>query len=443
MIEAAGRTILFEASNLGSATGTGIATYARTLAGAAGRLGFATAGLFDVARPLDRRQRQLNEVLAFDAVEADEPVSPLALAWRYLNYPFNALGGLRPVELARSGLVIGPATAALGAFGQAYAATRLIDNCMAHFKIYGRSAEIRLPRPPSLFHATHPVPLAVKGVPNIVTIHDLVPLRLPYATLDDKRYFYKLVHHLARTADHIVTVSEHSRRDIIELLQVDERRVTNTWQAVEIPEEIARLTDDDVAPRLEALFGLGLREYYLFCGAIEPKKNVSRLLDAYAASGSKRPLILAGAGGWQNSEELRKIDDDRFRSFRIDGDRIRRARQVHRLDYLARDQLLLLMRGARALLFPSLYEGFGLPAAEAMALGTPVLTANVSSLPEVTGDAALLVDPYSIEDIGRGIAALEADGDLHRELSQRGREQANKFSPNAYEVGLGRLYESL
>ena len=140
---------------------------------------------------------------------------------------------------------------------------------------------------------------------------------------------------------------------------------------------------------------------------------------------------------------MRKIDDDRFRSFRIDGDRIRRARQVHRLDYLARDQLLLLMRGARALLFPSLYEGFGLPAAEAMALGTPVLTANVSSLPEVTGDAALLVDPYSIEDIGRGIAALEADGDLHRELSQRGREQANKFSPNAYEVGLGRLYESL
>jgi glycosyltransferase involved in cell wall biosynthesis len=100
------------------------------------------------------------------------------------------------------------------------------------------------------------------------------------------------------------------------------------------------------------------------------------------------------------------------------------------------------MRGARALLFPSIYEGFGLPVVEAMALGTPVLTANVSSLPEIAGEAALLVDPYSTDAISRGISALDADTDLCLSLKDRGREQAKKFSPNAYDSRLARLYEA-
>lgn len=435
------RTILFEVSNLGLAAGTGIATYARALAKAAGHLGFTPLGLFDVARALDRREKALNEILAFDAIDPDEGASPLEFAWRCLRYPFNALGGFRPVEIQRSGVVIGPATEALRAFQQAYGVTRLLDAAKAHFRIYGRSARLRLPRPPSLFHATHPVPLSVKGIPNIVTIHDLVPLRLPFTTLDDKRYFYKLVHHLARTADHIVTVSEHSRRDIIEVLGVDERRVTNTWQAVDVPADIVALDDDALAEKLRMLFGLQLREYYLFCGAIEPKKNVARLLDAYAASGTTRPLILAGSRGWQNRAELRRIASERFRAWRLDGRTVRQDRQVRRIEYLPRDQLLMLMRGARALLFPSIYEGFGLPVVEAMTLGTPVLTSTVSSLPEVAGEAALLVDPYSIDAIRHGITALDTDAGLRADLVARGRVQAKRFSPAAYELRLEKLYQ--
>jgi glycosyltransferase involved in cell wall biosynthesis len=436
------RTILFEASNLGLAAGTGIATYARALASAAGRLGFTSVGLFDVARALDPREKTLNEVLAFDAIDPGQGVSPLTLALRFLYAPFNALGGLRTVELTQSGIVIEQATAALRAFNKVYAATRLIEAGRMHFKVYGRSAQLRLPQRASIFHATHPVPLAVKGIPNVVTIHDLVPLRLPFTTLDDKRYFYKLVQHIARTADHIVTVSEHSRRDIIDVLGVDEHRVTNTWQAVDVPPDIVGLSDDALASRLQALFSLQPREYYLFCGAIEPKKNVARLLDAYAASGTKRPLILAGGGGWQNSTELQKIDGDRFESYRVDGNTIRRDRQVRRFDYLPRDHLLILMRGAKALLFPSIYEGFGLPVVEAMALGTPVLTSNLSSLPEIAGEAALLVDPYSSDAISRGIGTLDADADICLSLSNRGLEQAKKFSPNAYDSRLARLYEA-
>jgi glycosyltransferase involved in cell wall biosynthesis len=270
-----------------------------------------------------------------------------------------------------------------------------------------------------------------------------VPLRLPYTTLANKKYFYRLLTSLARTADHIVTVSEYSRRDIIEHLGVDERRVTNTYQAVDIPAEVLARSDDEVAGDLAKLFGLEFGGYFLFCGAIEPKKNMSRMVDAYAASGSKLPLILAGGGGWQNRADLRKVRDERFASFRIDGNIVRRERQVRRLDYLPRDHLFTLIRGARALLFPSIYEGFGLPVIEAMALGTPVVTSNVSSLPEIAGNAALLVDPYSIEDISRAIRTIEADADLRGALADRGREQAQKFSPQAYDERLRRLYDAL
>lgn len=435
------RTILYEAHNLTVSGGTGIATYARALAEGAGRLGYDVDGLFGVERGLTRSDHRLNEVLAFDAIDADKWPHPLEVAWRNVRYPFNALGGLRPIELPRSGLVMGPTADALRPFRRVFAATRLIDDAMAHFKIYGRPAQIKLPDRPDLFHATHPVPLTLKGCPNIYTIHDLVPLRLPYTTLDNKKYFYRLLTTLARTADHIVTVSEYSRRDIVEHLGIDERRVTNTYQAVDIAPGLLARRDGEVADDLGKLFGLPFGGYFLFYGAIEPKKNVSNLVDAYAASGSRLPLILAGGVGWQNRGDMRKIRDERFTNFRIDGDIVRRQRQVRRLDYLPRDQLLTLIRGARALLFPSIYEGFGLPVIEAMALGTPVVTSDGSSLTEVAGDAALLVDPYSVDSIAWAIRAIEADADLRGELVERGRARAKKFSPGAYDERLRQLYE--
>ena len=152
----------------------------------------------------------------------DESVGALEMAWRHVRYPFNALGGLRPVEVPRSGLVIGPIADALQPFRRLFAATRLFDVGHGHFTIYGQLAQLKFAERPDIFHASHPVPLAVKGCPNIYTIHDLVPLRLPHTTLDDKKYLYRLLTTLARTADHIVTVSEYSRQDIIQQLGVDE-----------------------------------------------------------------------------------------------------------------------------------------------------------------------------------------------------------------------------
>jgi glycosyltransferase involved in cell wall biosynthesis len=434
-------TILYEAHTLTSKTGTGIATYASTLAKAAGRLGYNVDCLFGAHRGLDPRKGRMNEVLAFDAVPEDDAAGPLELAWRYARYPFAALGGLRPVEVPRTGLVVGPVTDALRPYRRLFASTRLFDIGQAHFTIYGQLVQLRLAERPDIFHATHAVPLAVKNCPNIYTIHDLVPLRLPHATLDDKKYLYRLLMRLARTADHIVTVSEYSRQDIIHELGVEEERVTNTYQAVDIPREMLARTEEEIASQLLALFGLEFREYFLFCGAIEPKKNISRLIDAYVASGTTRPLILAGGGGWQNRSDLRKIRAERFINFRIDGNVLRRERRVKQLEYLPRDQLMTLMRGARALLFPSIYEGFGLPAVEAMELGTPVITSNVTCLPEVAGDAALLIDPQSVDAIAQAIRTVDNDGDLRGELVQRGRIQARKYSVAEYEMRLGQLYE--
>ena len=402
-------SILYEVQNLTLRGATGIATYARSLAKAAGRLGYEANALIGVERDVSLKHGRLNEVLAFDAVSEDELEAWWQVALRVARYPFNALGGLTPVALQESGLVISPLAEQLRSFQNFFVSTRLVDAAAAHFKIYGRLAKVRLEVPPSLFHATHPVPLAVTGRPNVYTIHDLVPLRLPSATLENKKYFYRLLTKLAATADHIVTVSEHSRRDIIEFLGVDERRVTNTYQPLDIPEHLARRTDDEVAAELGLTFGLDFGGYFLFYGAIEPKKNLSRLIDAYAASGSKRPLVIAGSDGWQNRADLRKIVDERFQSFRLDGNVFSRHRQVRRLRYLPQGQLISLIQGARAVLFPSIYEGFGLPVVKSMFLGTPVLTSNVASLPEVAGNAALLVDPYSVDEIAKGIRALDVD----------------------------------
>ena len=208
----------------------------------------------------------LREILAFDAVPDDEGEPLLQAIFRTLMYPINAVAGLKPVLLPRSGLVIGSPADALLPFRNVFVSTRLIDTARAHFNIYGRLAELRLAKRPSIFHATHPVPIAMRNGPNVYTIHDLVPLRLPYTTLDNKKYFYRLLTKLAGTADHIVTVSEHSRRDIIEFLGVEEERVTNTYQAVDIPEAMAARSDEDVAGDLARSFNLDFGGYFLFYG---------------------------------------------------------------------------------------------------------------------------------------------------------------------------------
>jgi glycosyltransferase involved in cell wall biosynthesis len=433
--------ILYDQTSNAYRMGTGIATYARNLAQAARAAGYGADALVSADVAIDPANPVLSEVQLFD-VRPDPALPWLGPALGFVRGVVRGPFGFSPRLLAQAGAVL-RTQAQQTAFDNLYVGTRMFDAALGYFCVYGRFARIRLPRPPALFHATHPLPVHVVGAPNIVTIHDLVPLRLPFMTLDNKRYFYRLVKQQLAAADHIVTVSEYSKRDIMALFGVPEARITNTYQAVTLPPRQLARSDDDVAEEITNLFELDPGNYYLFIGALEPKKNVGRLIDAYAASGSRRPLVIAGGKGWQNKAERARIKDPRFSNYRLIDDTISKFERVRRIAYLPLDQLVTLMRGARALLFPSVFEGFGLPVLEAMSVGTPVLTSNTTSLPEIAGDAALLVDPYDVGAMTRAIRRLDNDADLLADLSERGRRQATLFSMEAYQQRIAALYGRL
>lgn len=432
--------ILFEAHSLTQKTGTGIATYARNLADVTQAAGHQAELVLGTERGPNRKHPVLTDVGVFDANLTLHNRSGRWLR-EACDWALGAPLGIATFPVGQSAAVLDPSSGQpLRNRMPTYGAVRLADRAYAHFQRHGARARLNVETRPDIFHASRPVALTVPKATNIYTIHDLVPLRLPYATLDNKSYFYRLLRTLLRDADHIVTVSEFTRRDVIAMFGIAEHRITNTWQAVSLPEHLVEAEDNLVAGEVERLFELPYRGYFLFLGAIEPKKNVSRMLDAFVASGTSAPLVLAGGLGWQYDQEVKRLDDEQFTSWRLDGSRITRERRVQRLSYLPRAQLVSLIRGARAVLFPSLYEGFGLPVLEAMLLGTPVITSNTSCLPEVAGDAALLVDPYDVGSIAAAIRAVDADADLRAAMIQRGRERAAFFAPVRYAERLAAVY---
>lgn len=361
---------------------------------------------------------------------------------RAVDWTIGVPGGAKALRLPAPRIVLDPASGmAAERRHPTQGSVRLWERAFLHFNRFGRRMAVKPEGRHDLFHVTRPTPAFVKGGANIYTIHDIVPLRLPYATLDNKKYFYNLIKNITRTADHIVTVSEFTKRDVQEFFDVPDDKITNTWQSVSVSESALSNSDDDVARDIENRYGLVFKEYYLFLGAVEPKKNISRMVEAFASSGTPRPLILVGGLGWQYERDLEAIEDERLRSWRFDGSHIRPDRRVQRLPYVPQAALLSLIRGARAVLLPSLYEGFGLPILEAMMLGTPVITSNTSSLPEVAGDAALLVNPYKVEEIRDAIKSIDADADLRMELIGRGRKRAEFFSPTRHAERIKAVYD--
>lgn len=220
------------------------------------------------------------------------------------------------------------------------------------------------------------------------------------------------------------------------MLGVPEDRVTNTYQAVSLPKALIEKPERDVVIELEATFQLGWGEYLLHFGAVEPKKNLGRVVEAYLASGVQTPLVIVGGRGWLSEPETALLNHVKA----IDGPS---SDRIHVYEYMSFATLVSLIRGARAVLFPSLYEGFGLPVLEAMSLGTPVLTSNQGSLPEVVGDAGLQVDPYDIDALSKSIRTIDADSDWRVEASEQGKRQAERFNKVTYDRRLLTLYEKV
>lgn len=422
--------------NLALRSGTGVATYARTLARAVNGIGWPVDLLYGL-QVSPKSRLDARESLFFAQLGQGEELgqSPKPSLRRSIKRAMMSPGGRHMVQVPVTGRVFtADFSDRLPTFDRLFTYGSLFDISARYFRRFRRFLTIRLPDPPPVMHWTYPLPIRLEGAANIYTIHDLVPLRLPHTSLEDRVYYDALIGRCLSTAAHIVTVSEASRRDILELFPVDPARVTNTYQPIDIP---TSLPDEEIlAQRLERLFELTRDGYFLFFGAIEPKKNVGRLIEAYLSSGIETPLVIVGAGGWRSDRELHLLQGGH-------GKRLTGADRIRVIDYLPRPMLMELAHGARAVLFPSLYEGFGLPAAEALALGTPLITSNTSSLPEVVGEAAITIDPYDVAALTAALLKMDGDAELRKRLTAAGPVQAEKFSQARYQKTIEGLYQTI
>jgi glycosyltransferase involved in cell wall biosynthesis len=270
-----------------------------------------------------------------------------------------------------------------------------------------------------VFHApdTLGFPLAApRRVACVVTIHDLIPQRFPQTVTRGHRAIRcAVLPRVVARADLVIADSQATARDIADWFPTAETKTRVVYLGVD--ERFAPAPGDAVAA-VRQRFGLP-SEYLLYAGVISPVKNLDRLFEAYAmltqADQDTPPLVVAGRLGWLHEGIVRKVRDLGLTS------------RVLFPGFITDEALPALMTGAFAFLFPSLYEGFGLPILEAMACGTPVVTSDRSSLPEVAGGAAELVDPEQPESIADGIRALMQDSSRRRQLRQCGIERARLF----------------
>ena len=273
--------------------------------------------------------------------------------------------------------------------------------------------------PLALYHATDfALPPTLPGTRTVVTIHDLAFERYPAETMPGMLdYLRRVVRRSARRADRIITISEATRRDVIDLYGAAPERVSVAYPGVSprFFETPAPARIDDVRRK----YSLPDAPLVLTVGTMQPRKNHARLVEAFAqvAADYDAALVIAGGKGW-GYEQVHELIV-----------RLGLGERVHFTGFVDDADLPALYAAATVFAFPSLYEGFGLPVLEAMAAGVPVVTSDVSSLPEVTGaDAGLLVDPLSVDAIAGALARLLGDADLRAALAEKGRARAATFT---------------
>ncbi|HKZ77864.1 MAG TPA: glycosyltransferase family 1 protein [Pyrinomonadaceae bacterium] len=280
------------------------------------------------------------------------------------------------------------------------------------------SAELRR-KPVDVLHVQFTAP-PFAPCPTVVSIHDLSFEHLPQTFKRRSRTQLRLtVRHSARTAARVLASSEYTRSDLISTYGISPELITVTPLAA--PNHFQSITVATELERVRQRYGIS-REYILSVGSIQPRKNLARLVAAYAllrANGPKGKLpqlVLVGKRAWLYDETIRTIAE------------LGVSESVILTGYVPEAELPALYSGALCFVYPSYFEGFGLPPLEAMKCGTPVIVGNRTSLPEVVGDAGLLVDPFDVAAISGAIAALIDDSDLRKNLRLKGLEQAKSFS---------------
>ncbi|MFN2187361.1 MAG: glycosyltransferase family 4 protein [Candidatus Promineifilaceae bacterium] len=271
-------------------------------------------------------------------------------------------------------------------------------------------------RPPDVFFTpSHVIPFTYRR-PSVATVHDLGFLHFPEThTRNQLRYLRWSTRHNAKRSRVIIVDSQATKEDLVQLYAVQPDRIEVVYPGVD--PDLRPVTDKKELDAVCAKYGVRA-PYLLYIGTIQPRKNLVRLIDGFLGVDLIHQLVLAGKQGWLSESICDHIDGLK----KVERERIVLTGFVQTEDKAA------LISGAEALVLPSLYEGFGFPVVEANAIGTPVLCSNTSSLPEIAGEAAILVDPQDVSAIREGIARLVADESFRKQLIQAGLDNSRRFS---------------
>ena len=256
-------------------------------------------------------------------------------------------------------------------------------------------------------------------IPQLLVVHDLAFTHYPqFISQLHLLYYKKFTHKFLQKAKRVATVSQFSKKDIIEQYKIPSNKIDVVYSAAKpVFKSIAYFNQIQTKEK----YADGC-EYFLFTGGIHPRKNLMSLLKAFSLfkkrQQSNMKLLVAGRLAWKNNDLIEKLESYKYKN------------DVVLLDYMDEEALTNITASAYALVFPSFFEGFGVPPLEAMQCNVPVITSNVSSMPEICGDAALYANPANHEELAQQMMLLYKDESLRNQLIEKGKEQATNFSWN-------------
>lgn len=269
-----------------------------------------------------------------------------------------------------------------------------------------------------LYHQPSFIPHIFPGK-TIVTVHDMSHQAFPQYHPRYRVLLFKAFEKRIKRSDQIITVSEYSRQEIAELLKISEDKITITYLGAG-PQYRPLTVSEKKRSDLRSKYHLP-EQFFLYVGTIEPRKNLERLVEAYHFFRLEQPqselkLVLAGGKGWLYDRIFARVKE------------LNLEQEIIFTGYVENEDLPYIYNLAMALVYPSLYEGFGLPPLEAMSSGTPVISSKASSIPEVVGEAGLLINPYQVNELTEAIYRVASSVSLRNNMSKMGLERAGRFS---------------